>query len=104
MSEDCRYKISSPRPSRPPNALQALTLTVAQFLLHVHRRNPKVVSQIGFALIPAFYTFPPEMYARLLAFFEECIIRGILDDLREVQGLQDEISFQGNALNSISTY
>ncbi|PBK96908.1 hypothetical protein ARMGADRAFT_1010439 [Armillaria gallica] len=94
VSEDCRYKISSPRPSRPPNALQALTLTVAQFLLHVHRRNPKVVSQIGFALIPAFYTFPPEMYARLLAFFEECIIRGILDDLREVQGLQDEISFQ----------
>ncbi|KAK0459777.1 uncharacterized protein EV420DRAFT_1620288 [Desarmillaria tabescens] len=82
-----------PRPSRPPNALQALTLKVAQFLLHVHRRNPKVVSQIGFALIPAFYTFPPEMYARLLAFFEECIIRGILDDLREVQGLQDEISF-----------
>ncbi|KAK0210802.1 hypothetical protein DFS33DRAFT_1251098 [Desarmillaria ectypa] len=93
VSEDCRYKIASPRPSRPPNALQALTLKVAQFLLHVHRRNPKVVSQIGFALIPAFYTFPPEMYARLLAFFEECIIRGILDDLREVQGLQDEISF-----------
>ncbi|SJL00440.1 uncharacterized protein ARMOST_03753 [Armillaria ostoyae] len=94
VSEDCRYKISSPRPSRPPNALQALTLKVAQFLLHVHRRNPKVVSQIGFALIPAFYTFPPEMSARLLAFFEECIIRGILDDLREVQGLQDEIAFQ----------
>ncbi|KAK0483676.1 hypothetical protein IW261DRAFT_1464504 [Armillaria novae-zelandiae] len=94
VSEDCRYKISSPRPSRPPNALQALTLKVAQFLLHVHRRNPKVVSQIGLALIPAFYTFPPEMYARLLAFFEECIIRGILDDLREVQGLQDEMAFQ----------
>ncbi|KAG7452502.1 uncharacterized protein BT62DRAFT_879722 [Guyanagaster necrorhizus] len=94
VSEDCRYKIASPRPSCPPNALQALTLKVAQFLLHVHRRTSKVVSQIGFALIPAFYTFPPEMYARLLAFFEECIIRGILDDLREVQGLQDEISFQ----------
>lgn len=88
VSEDCRFKITSPRPTRPPNALQALTLKVAQFLLHVHRNNPKIVSQIAFALIPAFFTFPPEMHARLLAFFEESILRGILENLRQAQGVE----------------
>lgn len=60
--EDCRYKIASPRPSRPPNALQALTLDVAQFLLHIHCHDPNIITKIGFAMIPAFSTFQPEMH------------------------------------------
>ena len=86
VMEDCRFKISSPRPSRPPNALQTVVLDVAQFLLHSQRHDVKVVSQIGFALIPAFSTFPVEMQPRLLAFFEDGIIRGVLDDLKKAQG------------------
>jgi hypothetical protein len=91
ISEDCRFKISSPRLSRPPNALQALTLDVIQFLLHTNRSDPKVISQIGFALIPAFATFPPEMLIRLLAFFEQNIIRAVLEDLKRVQGVDDPV-------------
>lgn len=86
VSEDCRFKISSPRPSRPPNALQAVVLDVAQFLIHTQRHDPKVISQIGFALIPAFSTFHVEMQPRLLAFFEEGIVRGALEDLNRSQG------------------
>lgn len=86
--EDCRYKISSPRPSRPPNALQALSLDTAQYLLHAHRHDPQIISRIGFAMIPAFSTFQPEMHTRLLAFFEDGVIRGILRDLSQIQGVE----------------
>jgi hypothetical protein len=78
--------MSSPRPLRPPYALQALTLDVAQFLLYTQRRDPKIVSRIGFALIPAFGTFHRTMHVRLLAFFEGGIIRGALEELRYTQG------------------
>ncbi|KAK1236541.1 hypothetical protein PQX77_000234 [Marasmius sp. AFHP31] len=90
--EDCRYKVASPRPSRPPNALQSLTLEVSQFLLHTHRHSPKIVSEIAFALIPAFSTFPYEYCGRLLAFFEECVVRSVLGELRSVQGLSNNSS------------
>ncbi|KAJ7063344.1 hypothetical protein C8F01DRAFT_1132647 [Mycena amicta] len=84
--EDCRFQIRIPRPSRPPNSLQALVLDVAQFLLHTHRHDPKIVSDIGFALIPAFNTFAPSMHSRLLAFFEDGVIRNVLDDLARARG------------------
>src|ERR1700683_4740358 len=68
VSEDCRFKISSPSPSRPPNSLHAVVLAGAQFLIETQRHDPKIISQIAFALIPAFSTFPIEMQPRLLAF------------------------------------
>lgn len=40
-----------------------------------------MIADIGFAVIPAFTTFPPEMHARLIRFFEENVLRGMLDDL-----------------------
>ncbi|KAJ7774577.1 hypothetical protein DFH07DRAFT_865871 [Mycena maculata] len=83
--EDCRFQTHSPRPSRPPNSLQALILDVAQFLLHMHRHDPKIVSEIGLALIPAFSTFRPELHVRLLAFFEDGVIRSVLEDLRRAR-------------------
>ncbi|KAI0831397.1 hypothetical protein BC628DRAFT_1312212 [Trametes gibbosa] len=86
ITEDCRFKTSSPRPSRPPNSLQAITLDVAQFLLHAHRHDPRVISQIGFALLPAFLTFSPEMHTRLLSFFDDGVLGNILADLRSLQG------------------
>ncbi|KIK57795.1 hypothetical protein GYMLUDRAFT_228917 [Collybiopsis luxurians FD-317 M1] len=89
VSDDCRFRIASPRPSRPPFALQAVTLEVAQFLLHTHRRSSEIVSEIVYALIPAFSTFPKEMHARLLAFFEDCVVRNALEELSSIQGAQD---------------
>ena len=85
--EDCRYKIASPRPSRPPNALQSLTLDVAQFLLHTHAHHPHIIAKIGFAIIPAFTTFQPEMHGRLLNFFESAVVRGMLNGLRGVDDI-----------------
>lgn len=85
--EDCRYKIALPRPSRPPNALQILTLNIAQFLIHIYRYDPQVISHIAFAMIPAFSTFPPQMHIRLLYFFETSIVRLLLEDLGRLQGL-----------------
>lgn len=89
VAEDCRYKIISPRPSRPPNALQALTINVAQLLIHANRHDPRVISQIGFAVIPTFSTFHPELHPRLLSFFEENLIRPALQHLRQMQGVEE---------------
>jgi hypothetical protein len=89
VSEDCRFKIASPRPSRPPYALQALTLDVAQFLIHSQRQDPGIISRIGFALIPAFVTFREAMQIRLFTFFETVVIRGMLEELRCIQGKFD---------------
>src|SRR5258708_34770174 len=55
--EDCRYKVALPRPSRPPNTLQVLILNIARFLAHAHRNDAQVISQVAFAMIPAFSTF-----------------------------------------------
>jgi hypothetical protein len=62
-----------------------VVLDVAQFLIDTQRHDPKIISQIAFALIPAFSTFPIEMQPRLLAFFEERIIRDVLEELRQTQ-------------------
>ncbi|KAH9856975.1 hypothetical protein C2E23DRAFT_892456 [Lenzites betulinus] len=105
ISEDCRFKTSSPRPSRPPNSLQAITLDVAQFLLHAHRHDPRVISQIGFALLPAFLTFSPEMHTRLLSFFDDGVLGNILADLRSLQGTRQitspsaDLSYQDSISN-----
>lgn len=75
VTDDCRYRVAGPRPSRPQNTLQFLTLSVAQFIIHTHRHSPQIISQIASAMIPAFYTFAPQMYIRLLGFFETSILR-----------------------------
>ncbi|KAF8163325.1 hypothetical protein B0H34DRAFT_805778 [Crassisporium funariophilum] len=86
VSEDCRYQVAIPRPSRPPNALQVLTLNIAQFLIHAHRHDPRVISQIAFAMIPAFSTFDSQMHSRLLSFFESSVVRIVLQNLETIQG------------------
>ena len=93
IAEDCRYKVALPRPERPPNALQILTLNIAQFLIHFHRHDPRIISHIAFAMIPAFSTFPPQMHIRLLNFFETNIVRLVLQDLGRFQGLSVDEKF-----------
>lgn len=106
ISNDCRYQVSVPRLKRPPNALQAITLDVAQFLLHAHWHSPKVISQIGFAVIQAFQTFRPAMHTRLLTFFDECVVGGILEQLGQVQGMPflDPTSPTAGQANRSSTH
>ncbi|KAF8964709.1 hypothetical protein BDZ97DRAFT_1815206 [Flammula alnicola] len=106
VSEDCRYRVASPRPSRPPNSLQILTLNIAQFLIHSHRHDPQVISQIASAMIPAFYTFHHQMHARLLSFFESSVIRVVLHSLGQLQGLsvqepRSEASMQADNRTSL---
>lgn len=104
ISEDCRYQVSSFGIERPPNALQGVTLDVAQLLIHMHIDSPKVLNQIGFALLPAFVTFGVEMQARLLRFFEEGVLRGILNKVRDAQGAIGtslDYRHQGNQLYSL---
>ena len=79
VAEDCRFQIRVPRPSCPAFALQALVLSVAQYLVYCHRHIPSIVSQVAAAMIPAFATFPQQMYPRLLSFFESSIIQVVLD-------------------------
>ncbi|KAI0079929.1 hypothetical protein K474DRAFT_1638767 [Panus rudis PR-1116 ss-1] len=86
VSEDCKYHVSAPRPSKPPNALQAVILDVALILIHIHRRDPRTISRIAFAIIPAFYTFPPAMHVRLLSFFEEGVLGEMLHQLATFRG------------------
>ena len=79
--EDCRFQTSSPKLTRPPNALQAVTLDVVQYLIHAHREDPKILAQVAIAVIPAFYAFKPDMHARLLAFFDDGLLGIVLEDL-----------------------
>ncbi|KAI0273752.1 hypothetical protein BC834DRAFT_227074 [Gloeopeniophorella convolvens] len=85
-SEDCLFPLSPPRPSRPPNSLQAIVLDVGLLLLHMHAKSPVIISQVGFALLPAFATFKSEMRPRLIGFFEG-VLRIMLPESRRLQGL-----------------
>lgn len=85
INEDCKFQLRSRRLSRPPNALQALTLDIVQVLVHLHMCTAKVLYEIGMNLIPAFSTFPLSMHGRLLNFFENVLIRPVLDSLKLVQ-------------------
>jgi len=86
VSEDCRFPLTPPRPSRPPNSLQAISLDIALLLVHMHAESHTVISQVGFALLPAFVTFRAEMYPRLLLFFEG-MLRGMLHEEKRLRDL-----------------
>jgi hypothetical protein len=95
ITEDCRFPISKPRPSFPPNALQAFCLDVAQVLAHQHEHFPAILSQIAFSVLPAFSTFHPNMLPRLVQFFEECLIRGMLSSAGDLQQVRDLTRLMG---------
>jgi hypothetical protein len=89
ISEDCRFPLAPPRPSRPPNSLQAISLDIALLLVHMHAKSGTVVSQVGFALLPAFATFKPEMHPRLLLFFEG-VLRDMLYEEKKLRSLAND--------------
>ena len=92
VAEDCRFQTGSPRPSRPPNALQSISIDIAQFLIHSHQHDPAVLAQVAFAIIPAFHTFKHVMHARLLAFFDEGLIGLVCADFRRLRSSVGDVS------------
>lgn len=105
VSEDCRYRVGSPRPSRPSNSLQILTLNVAQILAYTHRHDPRIISEIAFAMMPAFHSFPRQMHPRLLHFFETSVVRIILQNLARLQGtVSQDSTLVTNRMNGVSNF
>lgn len=86
IEEDCQFQVRNPRPVRPANALQAVTLDVAQLLLYTRRYEPRSIVQVGFVVLPAFRTFKSDLYTRLIGFFDEGVIGWMLHGLNKVQG------------------
>lgn len=89
--EDARYKVSSARLYRPTFALQAVCLDIAQILIDINRDDAKLLSLIGFAMIPALNTFSPSLHERLLVFFERNLVRRVLEDLEGLRGLDNPL-------------
>jgi hypothetical protein len=77
IKEDCRYKVTRFRLLCPPNALQGVVLEVASILARLQRNNPGNLTRIGFAMLPAFSTFPPSLHERMMRFFEQ-LLKGML--------------------------
>ena len=101
IAEDCRYKVSSPRLTTPPYALQAICLDVALALLEAEPR-PQTMATVGFAVLPAFDTFEVGLYPRLVAFFEDGLMRRMLERLAEVQAVSLGLNWlPGNGVHGL---
>jgi hypothetical protein len=81
IQDDSYFQINAFRPSRPPNSLQASLLRLAQYLVHKYGDSSSNLTQIGMAMLPAFYSFPPSIHDRLMLFFNSVLER-IIEHLR----------------------
>jgi hypothetical protein len=81
IQDDSYFQINAFRPSRPPNSLQASLLRLAQYLVHKYGDSSSNLTQIGMAMLPAFYSFPPSIHDRLMLFFNS-ILERIIEHLR----------------------
>ncbi|RIB13957.1 hypothetical protein C2G38_2097116 [Gigaspora rosea] len=86
VQNDCRYKITTPRLIRPPNALQSVILDVAHLLINQNPHSPSWLYELGMALIPGFNCFSDALRSRLLKFYSDFLIPQL-------------ISLQNNHLN-----
>lgn len=84
--DDCRFSVRTIRLTKPPNALQSVCLDFAQCLITNQRHHPGNLMGIGTALLPAFTSFKKELHPRLLRFFEESVLRGMLEALSLARG------------------
>ena len=87
---------------KPPNATHAIVLDVGLALVNMYRGEPKVLYEIGMAFLPAFSTFPEHMFDRLLAFFENGLVRAMVYSLRGLENdglghVDDNVISQGTA-------
>jgi hypothetical protein len=61
----------------------------------MHAKSDIVASQVGFALLPAFATFRPEMHPRLLLFFEG-VLRDMLHEEKQLRGFANDSGTTSN--------
>jgi hypothetical protein len=85
ISTDCLYKVRRPRPTLPPNSLQASCLDLATCLMVAVGNDTAKKSDITKAVVSGFYSFPGEMAERLCIWFEG-VISGVLEDLDHLRG------------------
>jgi hypothetical protein len=74
VQNDCRYKVTTPRPSRPSNALQSIVLDVAHLLVNQNPYSPGWLYELGMAMIPGFNIFNDVLRAKLLTFYADSLI------------------------------
>lgn len=84
IAEDCRYKVLNPRLVTPPYTLQAVCLDIGIALLE-EDPQAETMAAVGSALLPAFDTFDPGLYPRLIACFEDGLLRPMLEQLVVIQ-------------------
>src|SRR6266498_1359955 len=74
VQNDCRYKVITPRPFRPPNTLQSIILDVAHLLVNQNPYSPGWLYELGMAMIPGFNFFNDFLRTRLLIFYTDFLI------------------------------
>lgn len=74
VQNDCRYKVTTPRPSCPSNALQSIVLDVAHLLVKQNPYSPGWLYELGMAMIPGFNVFNNILRAKLLIFYADSLI------------------------------
>ncbi|CAG8481558.1 14612_t:CDS:10 [Funneliformis caledonium] len=83
VQNDCRYKVITPRPFRPPNALQSIVLDIAHLLVDQNPYSPGWLYELGMAIIPGFNFFNDILRARLLIFYTDFLIPHLMACQRE---------------------
>nr|CAG8533934.1 14864_t:CDS:10 [Entrophospora candida] len=78
VHNDCRYKITSPRPTRPPNALQAITLDVAHLLVNQNPYSPVWLYELGMTMLPGFNYFGDVLRSKLLIFYIDFLLEHLV--------------------------
>ncbi|CAG8640384.1 3665_t:CDS:2, partial [Ambispora leptoticha] len=74
VQNDCRYKISMPRPLRPPNSLQIIALDVAFLLIDQNPYSPRWLYELGMTMLSAFIFFEDKLKGKLLSFYGRTLL------------------------------
>ncbi|KAG9290997.1 hypothetical protein G9A89_012869 [Geosiphon pyriformis] len=69
VQNDCRYKVSLPRPSRPSYALQTIALDVAFLLIDQNPYSSRWLYELGMSMLSGFNTFEDGLRRKLLIFY-----------------------------------
>ncbi|CAI2172830.1 1114_t:CDS:10 [Funneliformis geosporum] len=84
VQNDCRYKVITPRPFRPPHSLHSIVLDVAHLLVEQNPYSPGWLYELGMAMIPGFNFFNDVLHARLLIFYNDVLIPHLMACQREL--------------------
>ncbi|RUS26412.1 hypothetical protein BC938DRAFT_470797, partial [Jimgerdemannia flammicorona] len=87
IQNDCRFRITQPRPSRPPAALQSVVLDLATLLVKQDPLNPPWLYELGTMMLPAFDCFEQGVImGRVVAFYVDWIVPQLIASKEEKIG------------------